>query len=223
MEINCGCLGPLSRPADKINWFLVVRDLVLALLSAVAIVASKSAELDRFTGALWACRWRFVLIGAAVSVVALIMLLMQRNRILTTNLDAVAHPEVLSQTGEIIEPFYAAPIGQKTEKIDFSASETTWLLIFSPTCHHCQQILPVWNQMWVYSNAGHDQSSRILGISINADVSMNFVKAYGIQFPVYVPADLKKFAAGIKVTVPCAILVDRNGKILKELIYYPPK
>lgn len=141
----------------------------------------------------------------------------QKNRILADQMEvASALFQSGLQDGDIVKAFRAVRLEKTAERIEFSKAEKTWVLIFSPNCPHCQNIMPVWNQLW--TNKNQDASTRIVGMSTQPQVPPEFIRKYGVQFPIYVPTNLRRFSKNWKVTrVPQAVLIDAEGRVLKVL------
>jgi thiol-disulfide isomerase/thioredoxin/uncharacterized membrane protein YphA (DoxX/SURF4 family) len=220
MSINCGCMAPLSGPANKINWWLVGRNTALALC---CIVAGPAVSREGFwwrTTTLWSWPRRIVSAVFAMGMIGFNLGLIQKNQSLADRIEALQNSISHLQNprkGQKIDSFYAALAGRSPELIDFAHSRMTWLLIFSPTCPHCQQIMPAWHQLAADLNAAKDTTTKIVGISVDPNVTSQFIATYDVNFPVYVPTDTRKLVKQLNVwTLPKAVLLDSTGTILKS-------
>ena len=124
------------------------------------------------------------------------------------------------ETPRPAEPLGFTALDGRAVSLEKLRGSCVMLFFFSTDCGHCQkaatEIAPIYSSL-------RSQGFEILGLALNPTAKdlPNFVKSYGVEFPVSLTtqADFRKFA-GMSVMArfyyPYLMFVDRNGMIRAE-------
>lgn len=154
-----------------------------------------------------------VILALAISNVFLIRQNRDLKAALTPNQPNALHP------GTHLPAFTANTISGERQKVDFSASEKTVLLVFQADCPACEGILPLWKDIKLDCDRKRFQ---IFGISFdNQAKAMSFLKASGFDLQSFAGLDTSfKNRYGLHET-PLTIVIDRTGNVEKLWVGLP--
>jgi hypothetical protein len=219
LNIDCGCFGTLSGPM-KISWWMVGRNLAIIAGLGLTLVYADPNRPEKLPHAIRT--WLAAL--AAIGILgASLVWFMQDDQILSNKL-TMLDPALRLKSGDLAPRVTVQPVGGgREEELNLSGNRQTILLIFSPTCPHCQEAIQWWNHRLPSLNL-RPNPPRLIGISLSREIKPEFLKNFPVSFPVYIPGSLRKFTQAYNAPyVPLTIFINPEGKITYITQGFPPK
>ena len=149
----------------------------------------------------------------------LCVLLILQNKELKESRPSFPVPFVDLKPGDKIEPVTLQSLGGTTINLRYQEPDQKYLIfIFSTTCPHCENNLPVWNHL--ANLVGNKPGSNIIGISSEPnEVLKAFVSNKKPDFNIYSAVIDTSFVRkyGVNV-VPETIILNGSGSVVKTWI-----
>lgn len=90
------------------------------------------------------------------------------------------------------------------------------IFVMTTTCPFCKESLPLWKALAV----DHARDFSVLAISLDEkEQTLKYVEEQGIDFPVFLPADMQEFKKQMKSTaVPKTIIRAKDGRVRRIIL-----
>lgn len=215
-EISCGCFGNYSN--DKLDFYSVLRNLLLILVSLIIVVLYESRKYSETK----ISKGQILKIIKIIFLTNLIFYLSVQNIIfalqnngLKSRLNLLMENETILQTGDIVNNFQIYSLDKTNVFVKYStkSAKSTILFLLKPTCSPCKINLQNWENLF---NRVDTNSAVIYPISLDKfESTLKYTVDNKVSFPVYYVED-KEFLINYKAFLtPQTILIDHNAKVVK--------
>ena len=148
-----------------------------------------------------------------------VMLILQNKELKASSRNSILWPAKHLEPGEKVEPIMVQSLDGDTVSLQYQKLGQKYLLfVFSTTCPHCENNLPVWNHL--ASLAENKPGLNIVGISSERpEVLISFLHDKKPNFKIYSSAVDSSFSIKYGINgVPETMLIAGDGTVIKTWI-----